>query len=209
MVAQQIAARGIRSPALLEAMRLVPRDRFVPRHLRSSAYDDTPLPIGLGQTISQPWIVASMIDAAGVRPIDRVLEVGAGTGYAASVLGRLAREVWAMERHRLLAEDAAARVRDLGYHNVHIVHGDGTLGLPAQAPFDVIIVSAAGREVPDPLKQQLAVGGRMVMPVGDDPREQVLMLMRRTDAHTFTRRNLAKVHFVPLISGTPDDTPST
>lgn len=201
MVERQLAARGVRDARVLEAMQIVPREEFVPPALRAFAYDDAPLPIGLDQTISQPWMVASMIEATDVQPGDRVLEVGAGSGYAAAVLGLVAHEVWSIERHRSLAKQAEARIRHLEYHNVHVVPGDGTRGLPEQAPFDVIVVSAAGADVPEALLDQMAIGGRMVIPVGRHPSEQVLMLVRRTDAATYEQIKLAKVHFVPLVAG--------
>lgn len=201
MVERQLAARGVRDGRLLEAMRIVPREDFVPAELRAFAYDDAPLPIGQEQTISQPWMVASMIEAAELRSGDRVLEVGAGSGYAAAVLGLLAREVWAIERREELAAQAQERVLHHEYRNVHIVVGDGTQGLAEQAPFDVIVVSAAGPEVPQALLDQLAIGGRMVIPVGRDRREQMLLLVRRVEAERYTEEKLAKVHFVPLVAG--------
>lgn len=201
MVERQLAARGVRDRHVLEAMQIVPREEFVPPELRAFAYDDAPLPIGLNQTISQPWMVASMIEAADVQPGDRVLEVGAGSGYAAAVLGMVAHEVWSIERHPALAEQAQIRMRHLEYHNIHVVVGDGTRGLPEQAPFDVIVVSAAGAETPQALLDQMAIGGRMVIPVGRHPNDQVLMLVRRTDMETYEQSKLAKVHFVPLVAG--------
>ncbi|KAA0216001.1 MAG: protein-L-isoaspartate(D-aspartate) O-methyltransferase [Leptolyngbya sp. PLA3] len=201
MVERQLAARGVRDTRVLDAMRIVPREDFVPSALRAFAYDDAPLPIGLNQTISQPWMVASMIEAADVCPGDRVLEVGAGSGYAAAVLGLVAHEVWSIERHPALAQQAQARLRHLEYHNVHVVSGDGTQGLPEQAPFDVIVVSAAGPEAPRALLDQMTIGGRMVIPLGRHPSDQVLVLVRRIDAETYARFQLAKVHFVPLIAG--------
>lgn len=201
MVERQLAARGVRDARVLEAMQIVPREEFVPPALRPFAYDDAPLPIGLDQTISQPWMVASMIEAADVCPGDRVLEVGAGSGYAAAVLGLVAHEVWSIERHPTLAQQAEARMHHLEYHNVHVVHGDGTQGLPEHAPFDVIVVSAAGSDVPQALLDQMGIGGRMVIPLGRHAREQVLMLVRRTDAETYETRQLAKVRFVPLVAG--------
>ena len=201
MVERQLAARGVRDGRLLEAMRIVPREDFVPAELRAFAYDDAPLPIGQEQTISQPWMVASMIEASDVRSGDRVLEVGAGSGYAAAVLGMLAHEVWAIERREELAAQAQERVYHHEYRNVHIVVGDGTQGLAEQAPFDVIVVSAAGPEVPEALLAQMAIGGRMVIPVGRDRREQVLLRVRRVDTERYTKEKLAKVHFVPLVAG--------
>lgn len=199
MVEMQIASRGVRDVRVLEAMRMVPREAFVEASMREFAYDDTPLPIEAGQTISQPFIVAAMIEAARVRAGDRVLEVGAGSGYASAVLGRLAREVHAIERHDALARLAKARIRALGFSNVHVVRGDGTLGLPEYAPYDAIIVSAGGPEVPEGLLEQLADGGRLVIPVGRDPRSQELLRVVRTSEGHFDRESLGRVQFVPLI----------
>ena len=199
MVARQIAARGIADPRLLAAMRKVPREAFVPDHLRARAFDDSPLPIGAGQTISQPYIVALMIEAAGLEPGDRVLEIGAGSGYAASVMAELADRVFAVERHAVLAERAAARVERLGYANVSIVVGDGSEGLPDEAPFDAILVAATGPEVPEVLLEQLGEGGRLVMPVGSAHGLQSLIRMIRLGPGRFERADLGGVRFVPLI----------
>jgi protein-L-isoaspartate(D-aspartate) O-methyltransferase len=174
MVETQIASRGVRDPRVLGAMRDVPRERFVPEALLEFAYEDTPLPIEEGQTISQPYIVAVMAETLQLAPSDRVLEVGAGSGYAAAVLGRAAGEVYAIERHPLLAELARQRVAELGYDNVTILCGDGTLGSPEHAPFDAIAVAAGGPEVPRALLEQLKIGGRLVIPVGADLRSQEL-----------------------------------
>lgn len=198
MVDRQIAARGVLDPRVLEAMRAVPREAFVPERLAEFAYDDTPLPIAEEQTISQPFVVALMAEALELRPGDRVLEIGAGSGYAAAVLGKAAGEVWAVERHGTLAAEAQARLARLGFGNVHVVHGDGTLGLPEHAPFDAIVVAAGGPEVPQALLDQLAPGGRLVIPVGKDPREQSLVRLRRTE-HGYVREDLGAVRFVPLI----------
>lgn len=164
MVDVQIARRGVRDAALLDAMRTVPRERFVPDGLAEFAYEDGPLPIEAGQTISQPYIVAAMVEAAEIEPGSHVLEVGAGSGHAAAVLGQVAGRVVAIERHRELARSACARMSDLGYDNVDVREGDGTLGLPEEAPFDAILVAAGGLEVPDALQRQLKIGGRLVMP---------------------------------------------
>lgn len=198
MVDRQIARRGVRDERVLAAMRTVPRDRFVPEHRRDEAYRDRPLPIGSGQTISQPYIVAVMIEALAAGPDDRVLEVGAGSGYAAAVLGRVAGEVWAMERHDALARTARARLEALGYGNVHVVTGDGTLGLPEHAPYDAILVSAGGPDVPRPLLDQLATGGRLVIPVDDGHGGQELVRLVRT-SDGMERSSLGKVQFVPLV----------
>lgn len=199
MVERQIAARGVRSPRVLAAMESVPRERFVPDHLLESAYDDAPLPIGAGQTISQPYVVALMIEALEIAPDHRVLEIGAGSGYAAAVLGRMAREVFAVERHQGLATAAQERMTRLGYDNVHIRCGDGTLGWADHAPYDRVLVSAGGPEVPPSLREQLAIGGRLVIPVGADPRSQQLLRIRRTGPSSYERESLGRVQFVPLI----------
>ena len=198
MVETQIAQRGIRDEAVLAAMRAVPRERFVPESLAQHAYEDSALPIGEAQTISQPYIVAAMIEAAEVKPGDRVLEVGAGSGYAAAVLGRIADRVFAIERHRVLAEEAEQRIAELGYGNIELRVGDGTLGLPEEAPFDAILVAAAGPEVPPALKQQLAIGGRMVLPIGERGGQQ-LCVVTRTEADRCVEHILFPVAFVPLI----------
>ena len=199
MVRRQIAARGVRDRRVLEAMRTVPREVFVPERLAEFAYDDTPLPIGEEQTISQPYVVALMAEALELGPQDKVLEIGAGSGYAAAVLSRIAREVWAIERHESLARQARARMERLGYSNVHILHGDGTLGWPEQAPYDGIVVAAGGPEVPRALLDQLAEGGRLVIPIGPDPRTQSLVRVRRRADGDYIREDLGAVRFVPLI----------
>jgi protein-L-isoaspartate(D-aspartate) O-methyltransferase len=199
MVERQIERRGIADPRVLEAMRTVPREHFVPELHRSEAYEDRPLPIGEGQTISQPYVVALMAEALGLEPGGKVLEVGAGSGYAAAVLGQLAGEVFAIERHEALARAAAARMAELGYENVHVVAGDGTLGWPKEAPFDAILVSAGGPEVPKALLDQLAEGGRLVIPVGDGNREQELIKVVREGPGLHREESLGRVQFVPLI----------
>ena len=198
MVERQIAGRGLRDERVLEAMRTVPREEFVPEPLADLAHDDTPLPIGEEQTISQPYVVALMAEALELRPEDRVLEIGAGSGYAAAVLARLAGEVWAVERHASLAREAAERLARLGIQNVHVIQGDGTLGLPEHAPYDAIVVAAGGPDVPPALLDQLAEGGRLVIPIGPEPRMQELVRVRRQDGHT-VREDLGPVRFVPLI----------
>lgn len=198
MVDTQIARRGVRDRRVLNALRTVPRERFVPERLAEFAYEDTPLPIAEEQTISQPFVVALMAEALELAPGDKVLEIGAGSGYAAAVLGQLAREVWAVERHESLAREAAERLAALGSENVHVVHGDGTLGLPEHAPYDGIVVAAGGPDVPPALLDQLAPGGRLVIPVGPDPRTQSLLRVRRTE-QGFVREDLGGVRFVPLI----------
>ncbi len=197
MVRAQLVQRGITDSRVLDAMATVPRHLFVPPEARAQAYGDRALPISEGQTISQPYIVALMAQALSLRPGDRVLEVGAGSGYAAAVLSRLASEVDTIERWPALAETAERCLHDLGYMNVHVFHGDGTAGLPAYAPFDAVVVSAASPWVPRPLREQLGEGGRLVIPVGGR-NEQILLRLTRTDHRTHTAR-LGEVRFVPLI----------
>jgi protein-L-isoaspartate(D-aspartate) O-methyltransferase len=207
MIERQIAARGQREPRLLEALRAVPRELFVPCELEPRAYDDCALPIECGQTISQPYIVALTIHAAGVGPDDRVLEVGAGSGYAAAVMSRLARAVIAVERVPELARLADERMRRLGYDNVLVLCGDGSLGCPEQAPFDAIVCAAAGPQVPEAWPEQLSPGGRIVMPVG--AMESVQQLVRVTldrDGRP-CREELEPVRFVPLIGAQAYDEP--
>jgi protein-L-isoaspartate(D-aspartate) O-methyltransferase len=199
MVANQIARRGINDRYVLEAMRKVPREAFVAPALEEFAYADTALPIEESQTISQPYVVALMIEAAAVRPDDRVLEVGAGSGYAVAVVGQIAAAVYAIERHPALVDAARARFAHLGYHNITIRVGDGTLGWPDAAPFDAILVSAGGPEVPPALKGQLAIGGRLVIPVGGEERSQDLLKITRTGETAFEEENLGSVRFVPLV----------
>jgi protein-L-isoaspartate(D-aspartate) O-methyltransferase len=199
MVTAQITRRGIRDPALLDAMREVPREFFVEPGFEEFAHEDSALPIGEGQTISQPFIVAMMIDAAEVRPGDAVLEVGAGSGYAAAVLSRIAARVFAIERHPALAESARKRLRDLGYDNVELRSGDGTKGWPELRRFDAILVSAGGPEVPKALKEQLTIGGRLVIPVGSAERSQTLLKLTRQDQTEYKSEELGAVRFVPLI----------
>ncbi len=205
MVATQLRDRGIRSAAVLAAMASVPREAFVERGYEDAAYDDTALPIAAGQTLSQPYIVALMAEAAEIGPGDKVLEVGAGSGYAAAVLGRLAAHVTAIERHAALADGARRRLAALGVGNVDVVVGDGTLGWPAGGRFDAILV-AAGPEVPPAQKAQLADGGRLVMPVGE-PRHQRLVKLRRHGEAGFEQEVIADVAFVPLVGaqGWPDE----
>ena len=208
MVDAQIAGRGVRDRAVLAAMRKVPREAFVPAGLRERAYDDTPLAIGSGQTISQPYIVALMLEAAAIAPGDRVLEIGAGSGYAAAVAGRLAAHVDAVERHAGLARAAAERLASLGFGNVAIHQADGSVGWPAGAPYDAIVVSAAGPHLPAALREQLAIDGRLVMPVGDRGWGQRLLKLTRIDAGNFRQEDLGGVVFVPLVGAqgwAPDD----
>ena len=198
MVDRDIRERGITDERVLEAMASVPRERFVPDELADAAYDDRPLPIGEGQTISQPYVVAAMAEAAEVTSASRVLEIGTGSGYGAAVLGRIAAEVWSIERHAALAETAAARLAALAPGTVHVVCGDGTLGLPEQAPFDAVVVTAAAGAVPETLVEQLVDGGRLIMPVGPVSGGQRLLRMRRT-GDAVAEDDLGAVRFVPLI----------
>ncbi len=199
MIERHIAGRGIRDPVILDAFRQVPREAFVAEVHRPSAYDDHPLPIEAGQTISQPYIVALMIEAAAIKPGDSVLEVGAGSGYAAAVISRIAGRVIGVERHPELVEIARERIQRLGYCNVEIVEGDGTKGWPDAAPYNAIVAAASGSHVPATLIAQLAPGGRLVMPVGDPGWVQELVKVTRQDDGLLTQENLGGVRFVPLI----------
>ncbi len=207
MVEEQLVARGISDKRVLEAMSMVPREVFVPEEQRPFAYEDRPLPIELGQTISQPYVVALMAQAARVSPSDRVLEVGAGSGYAAAVLSELGAEVYAIERHPELTASARARLTQAGYGRVHVLCGDGTHGLPAQAPFDAIFVSAAAPAVPSVLLDQLALEGRLIVPVGSYPGPQKLLRVVRESSLGFAEENLGQVHFVRLVGahGWPEE----
>lgn len=199
MVSAQIAGRGVTDQHVLDAMRRVPRDAFVASGMEEFAYEDSPLPIAEGQTISQPYIVAAMTEAAEVKPGDRVLDVGTGSGYAAAVLAEIAGEVYTIERHKALADAARERFSALGYRNIHVRDGDGTLGWPEAAPFDAIIVAAGGPEIPQALREQLALGGRMIIPVGDVVHHQRLVKIVRRGEHEFSEQELEPVRFVPLI----------
>lgn len=199
MVDHQIRGRGIRSPAVLDAMRRVAREAFVPGHLRDFAYDDTPLPIAAGQTISQPMIVAMMVEALDLQGGERVLDVGTGSGYAAAVLACIAGQVYSIERIDELATLAQETLRAEGFANVEVRVGDGSLGWPEAAPFDAIVVAAGAPQVPEALKRQLAIGGRLVLPVGSDQTEQQLLRVTRTSDDEFRTENLGDVRFVPLV----------
>lgn len=200
MVDAHIRQRGVADPRVLDAMRLVPRERFVPAELASRAYEDNPLPIGYGQTISQPYVVAYMTEALGVEPGHKVLEIGTGSGYQAAVLARLGREIFTIEIIPQLARSAEAVLRDAGYTNVHVREGDGYAGWPEQAPFDRIMVTAAPAEVPAPLLDQLAVGGRLVIPVGPPGGVQYVTVIEKTEKGNVERRTLP-VQFVPFTRG--------
>ena len=199
MVDEQIAARGVRDARVLEAMGSVPRESFLPAEFAEHAYADRPLPIGHGQTISQPYIVALMLEALDLGDEDRVLEVGTGSGYAAAIASRIAGQVYTVERHRSLAAGARCRFRELGYTNVEVRHGDGTTGWPEHARYDGIAVAAGGPQVPPALHEQIAPGGRLVMPVGTDPRRQHLVRETRVSEAGFRTQSLGTVRFVPLI----------
>lgn len=199
MVEQQIKARGVRDERVLQAMAEVPREAFVSAVQARSAYDDSPLPIDAGQTISQPYVVALMIEALNLQPTDRALDVGTGSGYAAAVMARLCRRVYGVERHARLVESARAALSGLGYENVELRHGDGTLGWAEEAPFDAVLVSAGGPSVPSALREQLAVGGRMLIPVGGSGRVQHLVRITRQTVDTWSEDDLGEVAFVPLV----------
>jgi protein-L-isoaspartate(D-aspartate) O-methyltransferase len=199
MVEHQIAARGVRSKLVLEAMRKVPREEFLPPSLREFAYEDSPLPIAEGQTISQPYIVSFMADALLLKGGEQVLEIGTGSGYAAAVLAEIAANVYSVERIGQLAEKAAVTLTKLGCDNVHVLHADGTQGWPEHAPYDAIVVAAGGPKVPESLQQQLKVGGRPVIPVGTEVRAQELVRVTRVSQTEFRREDLADVRFVPLL----------
>jgi protein-L-isoaspartate(D-aspartate) O-methyltransferase len=199
MVEQQLVPMGIRDSAVLAAMGEVPRELFVPAGMRNYAYEDGPLPIEQGQTISQPFMVAYMAQALELTRTDRVLEIGTGSGYAAAVVSRLAGEVHSIERLVPLAEAARVRLQGLGYDNIHVHIGDGSLGLPGHAPYDAIVVTAGAPWVPEALRQQLVQGGRLVIPVGNHLDLQELVRVRRTGIENFTSERLMGVRFVPLV----------
>jgi protein-L-isoaspartate(D-aspartate) O-methyltransferase len=200
MVERQIRQRGVVDPRVLDAMRSVPRERFVPADAVSSAYDDSPLSIGFGQTISQPYIVAYMSEALAVQTGHKVLEIGTGSGYQAAVLGRLAREVYTIEIVPELARSAEATLRELGASNVYVHAGDGYAGWPEHAPFDRVMVTAAPDQIPKPLVDQLAAGGKLVIPVGAQGREQWMTIVDKTASGTVERRTIP-VQFVPFTRG--------
>ncbi len=195
MVRETIVARDVQDPRVLAAMRKVPRHEFVPAAERRHAYEDTPLPIGHGQTISQPFIVALMAEVAEIDPGDRVLEIGTGSGYGAAVLAELAKDVFTIEILDPLAVEAGKTLERLRYRNVHVRSGDGYRGWPDEAPFDAIVVTAAPPEVPEPLKNQLKTGGKLVLPVGT--RSQQLLVITRTP-EGFVEESLTPVRFVPM-----------
>lgn len=197
MVEKQLRRRNVTDSGVLAAMAAVRREEFVPKEFRSRAYEDAPLPIGEGQTISQPYIVAAMTAALHLTGCERVLEIGSGCGYQAAILSRLAKIVFSIESRSELAATAAARLERLGYANVHVHCGDGTLGLPELAPFDAILVAAAAPAVPEPLRLQLADGGRLILPVGDSESQELRYIERLGNSyHTLT---LEGCRFVPLV----------
>jgi protein-L-isoaspartate(D-aspartate) O-methyltransferase len=197
MLEKQLRRRGVHHSGVLAAMGAVRREEFVPKEFRARAYEDAPLPIGEGQTISQPYIVAAMTVALHLAGGERVLEIGTGCGYQAAILSHLARIVFTIESRSELASSAAARLESLGYKSVHVHCGDGTLGLPELAPFDAILVAAAAPAVPEPLRSQLADGGRLILPVGDAENQELLYIERH--GNSFETRTLEACRFVPLI----------
>ncbi|HEY0605941.1 MAG TPA: protein-L-isoaspartate(D-aspartate) O-methyltransferase [Herpetosiphonaceae bacterium] len=205
MIREQLERRNIRDTRVLDAMVNVPRHRFVPESLDQQAYADNALPIAENQTISQPYIVALTVAALQLRGHERVLEIGTGSGYAAAVLAQLAAEVWTIERYRSLAESAAQRLADLDYTNVHVMIGDGTQGLPEHAPYDAIAVAAAGPHVPRSLLDQLAPGGRLVIPIGSMDEQKLIRIVRTPQG--LQEESLGPVRFVPLVGreGWQDD----
>jgi protein-L-isoaspartate(D-aspartate) O-methyltransferase len=203
MIKRTIIGRGVADPRVLAAMQAVPRELFVRPGSQDRAYADDALPILAGQTISQPYIVAWMIEQAEIAPGTKVLEVGTGSGYAAAVLAEIAGQVFTIERHGKLATEAEERLRTLGYDNITIRHGDGTQGWPEAAPFDAILVAAAGAGVPGKLLEQLATSGRLIIPVGGDPFHQSLVRWTKQGPDDFRQERLGAVAFVPLIEGPP------
>ena len=199
MVERYIAAYGVRDELVLGAMDKVPRELFLLKEFREFAYEDSPLPIGDEQTISQPYIVAFMAEALMLKGGEKILEIGAGSGYGAAVLAEIAAEVYTVERLRKLAERAAATLAKLGYRNVHVLHGDGSRGWPQHAPYDGIAVAAGAPQIPESLKEQLKIGGRLVIPVGPDQRAQELIRIVRVSQSEYRTENIGDVRFVPLI----------
>ena len=197
MVNDQIRARGISDKNVLQAMTKVPRHLFVPEPYTESAYEDMPLPIGLDQTISQPYIVAFMTEALKLKPTDRVLEIGTGSGYQAAILAEICDSVYTVDIFKQLADRAGQTLDKLGYHNIMVRHGDGYQGWPEHAPFDAIIVTCAPSGIPKPLKDQLAEGGRMIIPVGDSGVQQLILLVRKNGK--ILQESVLPVRFVPMI----------
>jgi len=198
MVQEQLVGRGLRDRAVLRAMNTVPREHFVPPKYLRQAYSDSPIPIAAKQTISQPYVVALMCAMLQLKPQDRVLEIGTGSGYAAAVLSRIVQAVYTVERHKELVTYARQRLAELGYDNVHVRQGDGTLGWPEHAPYDGIVVAAGGPHVPLSLRRQLALNGRLVMPVGKQRKQRLVRVVRKGE-NKFSQEQLGSVRFVPLI----------
>ncbi|MHA1565035.1 MAG: protein-L-isoaspartate(D-aspartate) O-methyltransferase [Alphaproteobacteria bacterium] len=209
MVEHQLKARGVHNPLVLEAMGKVPREAFVLPHLQEFAYDDSPLPTAEGQTISQPYIVAYMIEALALEGGERVLEIGTGSGYSAAVLAEIAAEVYTVERYGTLVAQAARRLKDLGYGSVRVIHANGSAGWPEKAPYQAIVVTAGAPEVPQSLREQLAIGGRLVIPIGR-PRQQALVRVTCIGIDEYKQEALADVRFVPLVGreAWPSDRPA-
>lgn len=199
MVDSQLRARGIKDERVLDAMARVPRHQFASDQFRDQSYEDHPLPIGEGQTISQPFIVALMLEALRLSASDKVLEIGTGSGYLTALLAELTAYVVSVERHQILAEQAQAAIAELGYRNVRIITGDGSRGLPEYAPYDVIVVSAAAPELPPELVPQLADTGRLIIPVGPDDSQQLQLVEKTGGEARVTFRELCR--FVPLVPG--------
>jgi len=199
MVASQLRSRGVRDERVLSAMARVPRQEFAPERFRDQAYEDHPLPIGEQQTISQPYIVALMLEALRISPTDRVLEIGTGSGYVTALLAELALEIISVERHVSLAEQARALIAELGYSNVRIETGDGSRGFREAAPYDVILVSAAAEKVPPALVEQLADSGRMIIPIGHDDAQQLQLIEKHGREVRIVAREMCR--FVPLVPG--------
>jgi protein-L-isoaspartate(D-aspartate) O-methyltransferase len=200
MIRNQIVFRGIRNTRVIEAMRNVPRHLFVPENKREFAYDDKPLPIGEGQTISQPYMVAFMTEALDLSPKDRVLEIGTGSGYQTAILSEMAREVYSMEIHDRLGEAARERLKRMDYKNIYIKIGDGYNGWPEKAPFQAVMVTCAPKEIPRPLINQVSDGGKMVVPVGEEQGIQKLILLRK-DKGFLIKKEVMNVLFVPMVKG--------
>jgi protein-L-isoaspartate(D-aspartate) O-methyltransferase len=196
MVDKQIAARGIRTKTVLDAMRKVERHHFVPANVMKEAYNDYPLPIGEGQTVSQPYIVAFMTDVLGLKPTDRVLEIGTGSGYQAAVLAEIVQEVFTIEIEEVLGQRSSRLLLQLGYKNVHVRIGDGYMGWPEEAPFNAIIVTCSPRNVPHPLQEQLAEGGRMIIPVGEDYTQELVLIIK--EKGKLKQQSRLPVRFVPM-----------
>ncbi len=209
MISDQLRRRDIVDPLVLAAFARIPREVFVAPDLASHAYDDSPQPIGSGQTISQPYVVAMTVQALGLAGHERVLEIGTGSGYAAAVLGAIVRDVDTIERIESLAVSAAQRLAQLGYRNVHVHHGDGTLGWPVGAPYEAIAVAAGAPRPPQPLLDQLAIGGRLVLPFGEADHQRLVRITRRS-ADSFFEEDLGNVRFVPLVGaeGWPEVPPA-